>query len=229
VDSFSTEPGPAYGQYCPIARAVEVVGERWSLLILRDLLQGTTRFNDLARGLPGLSRTLLTKRLRQFERAALVERIDGDYVLTEAGLQLEPVVFALGKWGARWAFDEADPNELDAELLVWWIHQRVDISSFPGKRQVFHLSFRDDARQWWIVVESGVPSVCHADPGYDVDVTVSSDVRTLYEVWLGRTPMKDAVASGRLAFLGPPVLTRRMPSVFRLSAAAPWVRSATSQ
>ncbi len=204
-----------------------MLGERWSLLILRDLLQGTSRFNDLARGLPGLSRTLLTKRLREFERAGIVERLDNEYVLTEAGCQLEPVVFALGKWGARWAFDDADPNELDAELLVWWMHKRVDTSSFPGKRQVLHTRFTDDPRQWWIVVESGVPSVCHADPGYDVDVTVVADVRTLYEVWLGRTPVREAVATGRLEFLGPPALTRRMAAVLQLSAAAPWVRAAS--
>ena len=95
------EPVQGYGQYCPISRALDVLGERWTMIIIRDLLVGTTRFNDLARGLPGLSRTLLSKRLRQLEQAKLVERIDGQYFLTEMGRDLEPVVFGLGSWGAK--------------------------------------------------------------------------------------------------------------------------------
>ena len=124
--------GAGYGQYCPVSRALDVLGERWSLLILRDLLVGTTRFNDLARGLPGLSRSLLTKRLRQFERAGLVERAGSHYLLTECGRELEPIVFGLGQWGARWTFGDPDPDELDAEVLVWWMHKRLDTSGSPG-------------------------------------------------------------------------------------------------
>src|SRR5215831_17193945 len=108
----STTTPRGYGQYCPIARALDVLGERWSLLILRDMLVGTSRFNDLARGLPGLSRSLLSKRLRQFERAGLVERLDGAYVLSDAGRELEPIVFGLGAWGARWTFGEPTADEL---------------------------------------------------------------------------------------------------------------------
>lgn len=202
-----------------------MLGERWALLILRDMIVGSTRFNDLARGLPGLSRTLLTKRLRQFEHAGLVEREGNQYLLTEAGRALEPIVFALGEWGAKWAFGDPRSDELDAELLVWWMHTRLDTSGFPGKRHVLHLRFTDDSRQYWIVVESGVPSVCHADPGYDVDVSIVGDVRTLHEVWLGRLPMKDALVSGRLEFVGSSAWTRRMPSVLRLSAMAAYVRA----
>ena len=218
--------GSGYGQYCPISRALDVLGERWSLMILRDMLVGATRFNDLARGLPGLSRSLLTKRLRQFEREGLVERFDNQYLLTEAGRELEPIVFGLGAWGARWTFGEPDPEELDAQLLVWWMHTRLDTSDFPGKRHVLHIRFTDDRRRFWVVVESGVPSVCLADPGFDVDVTVTSDVASLYEVWLGHLPIHDAMRTGRLDFAGPSTLTRRMPAVFRLSPVAPAVIAA---
>ena len=209
-----------YGQYCPISRALDVLGERWTLLIVRDLLVGTTRFNDLIRGLPGLSRSLLTKRLRQLERAELVERLDGEYHLTPAGKELEPIVFGLGAWGARWTFGEPDPTELDPEVLVWWMHTRLDTSELPDRRNVFHLQFTDDPQPFWIVVEAGDPSVCLTDPGYEVDVTVTSDLATLYQVWLGRIPIKSAVRDGRLSFDGPTALTRRMPAVFQLSPVA---------
>lgn len=215
-----------YGQYCPISRALEVLGERWSLLIIRDLLTGTTRFNDLARGLPGLSRGLLSQRLRQFESAGILVREGSSYLLTDAGRELEPLVFGLGQWGARWMFGEPAPGELDPEILVWWMHTKVDMSDFPGKRHVLHIRFRDDHRLFWIVIESGVPSVCLTDPGYDVDVTITSDVASLYQIWLGRLPLKEALRSGRLAFDGPPSLTRRMPAVLRLSPVAGIVRRA---
>lgn len=215
-----------YGQYCPISRALDVLGERWSLLILRDLFVGTTRFNDLARGLPGLSRSLLAKRLRQFERAGLIEKLGTDHLLTEAGAQLEPILFGLGEWGARWTFGEPREDELDAALLVWWMHTRVDTSSFPGRRHVLHVRFTDDVRRYWIVVEGGTPSVCETDPGYPVDVTIGADVAALYEVWLGRMPLSHAQRTGRLRFTGAPALTRRMPLVLRLSPVAGYVRDA---
>ncbi|MBF6181140.1 Uncharacterized HTH-type transcriptional regulator yybR [Nocardia otitidiscaviarum] len=214
-------PSESYGQYCPISRALDVLGERWSLLILRDLLTGTTRFNDLARGLPGLSRSLLAKRLRQFERSGLVVKSEQHYRLTAAGRDLEPILFGLGHWGARWTFGEPQPEELDADLLVWWMHTRLDTSSFPGKRQVLGVRFTDDPRRYWIVVEAGVPSVCVTDPGFAVDVTITSDVSSLYQVWLRRLPIDHAIRTGRLEFTGPRMLTRRMPSVLRLTPLPP--------
>ncbi|MGW4766478.1 winged helix-turn-helix transcriptional regulator [Nocardia sp. NPDC004278] len=215
-----TSTTAGYGQYCPISRALDVLGERWSLLILRDLLIGTTRFNDLARGLPGLSRSLLAKRLRQFERAGLIEKVGTEYLLTAAGQELEPILFGLGEWGARWTFGEPRSDELDAGLLVWWMHSRLDTSALPGKRQVLCVRFTDDFHRYWIVIESGVPSVCDADPGYPIDVTISSDLDSLYQVWLGRIPLSHAMRTGRVMFSGPSALTRRMPSVLRLSPVA---------
>ncbi|MEU7143881.1 winged helix-turn-helix transcriptional regulator [Nocardia sp. NPDC046473] len=217
---------PGYGQYCPISRALDVLGERWSLLIVRDLFLGTTRFNDLARGLPGLSRSLLAKRLRQFERAGLVDKIGSEYLLTAAGQELEPILFGLGEWGARWTFGDPRPEELDPAVLVWWMHTRLDTSSFPGRRQVLAVRFSDVPDRFWIVIESGVPSVCAADPGYPVDVAILSDVSSLYQVWLGRLPLAQAIRTGRVTFAGPTALTRRMSSVLQLSPMAPYMNSA---
>jgi DNA-binding HxlR family transcriptional regulator len=216
--------GTGYGQYCPISRALDVLGERWSLLIVRDMLVGTTRFNDLARGLPGLSRSLLTKRLRQFERAGIVERIGNDYLLTDSGRQLEPVVFGLGTWGARWMFGEPVPAELDPEVLVWWMHTKLNTDDLPGKRQVLHIRFTDHTKLFWIVIEHGVPSVCTSEPGFEVDCTIRSGLSSLYEVWNGRLSISDALRSGRLEFIGPPAMVRRMPHVLRLSPVAQLVR-----
>jgi DNA-binding HxlR family transcriptional regulator len=208
-----------YGQYCPISRAIEVLGERWSLMILRDMLVGTTRFNDLARGLPGLSRSLLSKRLRQFERAGLVEQLDGQYLLTDAGRDLEPIVFGLGEWGAKWAFTDPDPDELDPLLLVWWVHSRLDTSVLPERRVVIAVRFSDYPRVFWLVIEGGTPSVCLTDPGFEVDVTIRSDLESLYRVW-------PATRAGRVTFDGSAAMRRRMPSLLRLSPVASIVAEA---
>lgn len=215
-----------YGQYCPISRALDVLGERWTLMILRDMLVGSTRFNDLARGLPGLSRSLLSKRLKQLEAADLVKRLGQAYVLSDAGRELEPIVFGLGTWGSRWTFGEPSARELDPDVLVWWMHRRLDTEGFPGRRSVFHIRFTDHVKQFWIVVEAGDPSVCISDPGFETDVTVVSDLATLHSVWLGRVPVQDALRRGTLEFIGPKALVRRMPAVFRLSPMAPLVRAA---
>jgi DNA-binding HxlR family transcriptional regulator len=219
--------GTVYGQYCPISRAVEVIGERWTLLILRDMLVGASRFNDLARGLPGISRSILSQRLRRLVDAGLVARVDGRYVLTDAGRALEPVVFGLGQWGADWMFGEPTDDELDPELLVWWMHTRVDVGPLPDRRFVLHVRFTDDRRRFWIVVDASGPSVCTSDPGFEVDVTIAAGVRTLYEVWLGRRPLRDALSSGDVALDGPTALTRRIPRILRLSPVAGMVRAAT--
>lgn len=224
--SEASDDTGGYGQYCPISRALDVLGDRWSLLILRDLYVGTTRYNDLARGLPGLSRTLLSKRLRQFERAGLVDKVDTEYQLTESGQDLQPILFGLGSWGARWIFDEPHEDERDPTLLAWWIHKRVDTSSFPGLRHVLHLHYTDVRSRYWIVVERGVPALCDADPGYPVDVTITAGLGALYEVWLGRVPLAEAQRAGTVTFSGSSALTRRMPTVLQLSPIAHLVREA---
>jgi DNA-binding HxlR family transcriptional regulator len=208
-----------------MARALDVLGERWSLLILRDLLAGATRFNDLARGLPGLSRTLLSQRLRQFERGGLLERADGRYVLTRAGRAAEPIVSALADWGAEFAFGDPEPEERDVRLLVWWIHQGLDPSAFPEGCGVIHFRFTDDRHEYWIRLDAGEATMRTYDAGPEVDVTVTSDVSSLLQVWLGRLPLQEAVRSGRVELGGPAALARRMPALLRLSPEAPAVRA----
>ncbi|MBB2985907.1 winged helix-turn-helix transcriptional regulator [Terracoccus luteus] len=218
-----TRHDPGAGQYCPISRTLDVVGERWSLLIVRDLIVGTTRFNDLARGLPGLSRTLLSKRLRHLEKAGVVERSGSHYLLTPSGRALEPIVFGLAQWGAEWVFGDPTPAELDAALLVWWMHTRLDTSVLVGDRHVLHVRFVDDPRRFWILVDHGTPSVCMVDPGYPVSLTISSDVASLYAVWLGRLPLSAALRHRRVTLDGPTSTTRRLSELLRLSPVAPFV------
>jgi DNA-binding HxlR family transcriptional regulator len=215
-----------YGQYCPISRAVEVLGERWSLLIVRDMLCGATRFNDLARGLPGLSRSLLAKRLRQLQLAGVVERLDGEYVLTPAGDDLRSVVFGLGEWGAKWQFGDPHADELDPELLLWWVHDRLDFSPLPDRRIVLAFGFRGERRRFWIVKDSAGASLCTHHPGFEVDVTIEADLAALYAVWLGRLDLRAAIRDGSVELHGASALVRRMPDVFLLSPVAPFVAAA---
>lgn len=225
----TAEDPPGYGQYCPISRALDVLGERWALLIIRDLTIGTSRFNDLARGLPGLSRTLLAKRLRQLERAGLVDHSSGRYLLTASGAALQPVILGLAEWGARWVYGDPRPDELDADLLAWWMHDRLDLGFLPGAIHVVQLRFTDDPRQFWIVVEHGDASVCLTDPGFDVDLLLVTDIATLYAVWLGRLPLTTAVRSGRLVAHGATAVTSRLAAVLQLSQVAPVVHQATAR
>lgn len=214
---------PGYGQYCPISRAVEVLGERWMFLIVRDLLCGVTRFNELARGNPGLSRSLLAKRLRQLERASIVAHEGGQYRLTDAGEQLRPIVFSLGEWGARWQFGAPREEELQPDLLLWWVHQRLDFSTLPARRVVLAFRFADHRSRYWIVRDLQGASLCSSDPGFPTDVTVESDLTTLYQVWLGRIDLRRALRNGEIRVSGDPVVLRQLPVLFTLSPVAPAV------
>jgi DNA-binding HxlR family transcriptional regulator len=221
----------AYGQYCPIARAAEVLGDRWTLLIARELLLGSHGFNQIERGLPSISRGLLAKRLRQLEAAGVVERTTRDdgrsaYVLTPAGIDLEAVIERLGVWGARWAFGQPREQELDARLLLWWICQRLT-DGLPARRTVVRVDFKDDPSWYWLVLGPESASVCLKNPGFAVDVGLRTDLRTLYEVWLGRQPLEQALVAGALRLEGErgPVRTVRA-QLARLSPEAEAVQAA---
>lgn len=215
-----------YAQFCPISKAAEMLGDRWSILILRDLLTGVRRFNDLARGLPGLSRPLLSKRLRQLADAGLVRRGDDGYELTEAGEDLRPIVMGLAEWGARWAFGEPEEEDLDPDLLVWWIHRRIDRSRLPNELVVVQLQLSNPHGWYWLVLEPGDVSVCLTDPGFEVSVVLHSDVATLYDVWLGRLDYDTAVREGRVTVTGRPGLVSTARSWLRLSPVADIVSAA---
>ncbi|MEX0781201.1 MAG: helix-turn-helix domain-containing protein [Dehalococcoidia bacterium] len=216
----------SYAQYCPIAKTAEVIGDRWSILILRDMLVGTNRFNDLARGLPGISRGLLATRLRHLQDSGLVLKVDGRYVLTEAGLDLRPLVFGMAEWGAKWAFPDPEPEDLDPDLLVWWMHGQMDQFLPPGARAVVQIEFMDCTAHYWLVIEPTDVSVCLTDPGFDVDVIIRATRRTLYLVWLGRTDFGQACGRGEIELTGDPDLVRAFPKWLRLSPVSPVVRAA---
>lgn len=217
-----------YGQYCPVTRAVEVLAERWTLLIVRDLLVGSTRFNELSRCNPGLSRSLLSKRLRQLERAGVVEHVGDEYLLTRAGQDLRPVVFGLGAWGAEWQFGDPRERELDPQLLMWWVHGRIDFSRLPGRRVVLAFRFPGVADRFWVVRDDAGPSLCTADPGFEVDATVEGDLDVLYQVWLGRLPLATALRDGRVRIEGRSDITRPLPEALQLSPVAPLVADSAS-
>lgn len=217
-----------YAQYCPIVRAVEVLGDRWTLLIVRDMLIGATRFNELSRGLPGLSRALLARRLRQLVNAGLVARTADGYALTRAGADLRPLVFGLADWGARYAFGDPRPEELDPELLMWWMHGRVDTGAVT-KRAVIQVEIADRRRKYWLVLEPGDASVCYTDPGFEIDAVLAADLPTLYRMWEGEIEFRHALRTGEINLTGARWIVRGLPDWLQLSEVAPIVRAARLQ
>jgi len=188
----------SYGQFCTVARAAEVVCERWTPLVVREVLCGSRRFNDLHRGVPRMSTSLLAQRLHHLEDLGVVRRSAvgkvWEYSLTEAGEELRPIVMALGHWGARWIGSRLREDELDAGLLMWDVRRFVRIEEFPSGPVVVHFRFRDarpGEHAWWLVVEHGVADLCRDDPGRDLTLVVDATVRALTEVWSGdRTPQE---------------------------------------
>src|SRR6185436_6107283 len=182
-----------YGQFCTVARGAEVLGEVWTPLVIRELLCGSRRFNDLRRGVPRMSATLLTQRLRKREEMGVIERRQGkgglEYHLTPAGEELRPIVVGLGHWGARWIGSRLKREQLDAGFLMWDIRRFARLEEFPPNRLVvIHFRFSDarsGERRWWLVVEGGTADLCRDDPDKDETVVVDSTVRALTEVWTG--------------------------------------------
>ena len=214
--------GSGYYQFCPVAKAMELLDERWTLLIVRELVCGSQQFNELRRGLPRMSPSLLSKRLQQLARAGIVERrTDGSdvrYVLTPAGRELRPVVEALGIWGVRWIGELGD-EDLDPNLLLWDMHRNIDHAAVPDGRTVVQFRFPDapaKARNWWMVITEDDADVCDVDPGYPVTVTVSASLRHMVKVWNGDSKWSDALRSGEIDVTGPESLRRALPGWFTL-------------
>jgi DNA-binding HxlR family transcriptional regulator len=210
-----------YGQFCPVSKAAEVLCQRWTPLILRELLVGSTRFNEIRRGVPTCSPALLSKRLKELETAGVVERTSTDagpsYTLTEAGRELFPLIQGLGEWGQRWVRSDYGPEDLDPGLLLWDVRRFLAPGAFGDRRVVVSLTFPSmppKQRYFWIVVERDDVSVCLTDPGFEVDVGVDADLRALTEVWMGDARFTDTLADGRITLHGPRELTRRIPGWF---------------
>lgn len=225
-----------YGRYCPVAIASEVIADRWTPLILRELLLGNVRFNDIARGMPGISRSLLVSRLRHLEGKGVVETWPSasgkghEYHLTPAGKDLEHIIDSLGRWAVTWLLDDIRIHEIDPVTLTWWMHRRVRPERFPPHRTV--VEFRHTApkpQAIWLVLERGAASVCTSHPGFPVDVIVTATTPALSEVFNGYTHWAHAVDAGAIRVDGAPRLVRGLPSWFLWSPFAEPIRERLAQ
>jgi DNA-binding HxlR family transcriptional regulator len=206
-----------YGQYCPVARAVDILGERWTLRILRDILGGARRFNEIRRGVPRMSPTLLSNRLKSLEAFGLIVRRTSsrtgivEYAPTQAGLEVRPIVELYGAWGQRWVRNRLGDDQLDVNFLMWYLRCGIDRRHFPAERSVVLFEFTDRPRlkkenwwvdKWWLIVTEDEVDLCVQDPGHEVDLYVISDLRTMTKVSLGDISIKQALRTQAIELHG---------------------------
>lgn len=217
-----------YKQFCPVAMASEVLCTRWTMVLLRELVAGSTRFNDLRRGVPRMSPALLSRRLKELEAAGILVRKGGrkgqgyaEYHLTKAGKDLRSVIEAVGVWGQRWVEADLSLDNLDAGLLMWDMRRNLDVDPLPDRRSVVEFHYEDQlpARQsWWLIVEAdGHVDLCSVDPGFDVNLYVTTDLRTMTSIWMGLSKVKAEQRSGTLHLEGDAGLAKQMQSWLGLS------------
>lgn len=217
----------SYGQFCPVAMAAEIVCSRWTPLVLRELLCGSTRFNDLRRGLPLMSPTLLSKRLKELEKAGVIATMPSgqpgisEYRLTAAGEELRPVVMALGFWGQRWVESSLTLKNLDPSLLMWDMRRSLDPAPLPPRRCTISFVFPEvmsAKRSWWLVIQPENIDLCSNDPGFDVDLYVRSSLRSMTSVWMGLSTVKEELGRGQIELIGDLELAGSMQKWLGLSA-----------
>lgn len=218
-----------YGQFCPIAQAAEVLAKRWTLLVLRELLVGSTHFNEIQRGVPLMSSSLLSKRLRELERAGLItrEKLPGGhghtYRLTPAGAALEPLVISLGTWSREWLRREITEKEADPALLMWDMQRNLRLDRLPQDRVVSFFRYRDvpaAKRAWWLIAESSGTDLCLSDPGFEIDLRIDAEAVAMAAVWIGRLELATAIRSRRVSVTGPEHLVRSLPEWLGLNVFA---------
>ncbi|MBW3567901.1 MAG: helix-turn-helix transcriptional regulator [Proteobacteria bacterium] len=220
-------PHGCYGQFCPQAKAAEVLCQRWTLLVVRELIAGSRRFNELQRGLPQISPTLLTARLRQLESIDVVERKREEgtslYVLTKAGEELRGVIETMGVWGHRWVRSQLEKGDLDAGLLMWDMRRSVEPCHFTAVNVVVQFEFPDAGpgeRYWWLVSNEHETDLCLEDPGHEVDLLVRAPLQVMTSVWICETTFSDAVRKGLIEVFGPARLREQLPHWLQSSALA---------
>ncbi len=222
----------SYLQFCPVAMAAEVLCTRWTVIVLREMISGSKRFNDLRRGVPRMSPALLSQRLKELEAAGIIERVAlakepgiFEYHLTDAGRDLEPIIMAFGIWGQRWVERKASLEKLDAGLLMWDMRRNLVPEPMPPQRNVIQFRYPElpaAERSYWLVVEPETDvDLCQVDPGYDVDLYVSSDLRTMTDIWMGGDTVRGAMDDNRLMLTGDPKLATHMQAWLGLSPFAP--------
>jgi DNA-binding HxlR family transcriptional regulator len=218
----------SYNQFCPVAMAAEVLCSRWTLVLLRELVVGSTRFNELRRGVPRMSPALLSKRLRDLEAAGIVSRSKVprepdvfEYHLTAAGRDLKPVIEAVGVWGQRWIETEASLKNLDPNLLMWDMRRNINPTPLPRRQSVIQVIYSDLSaaqKNWWLIVKPDRETdLCSVDPGFDVDLYLATDLRTMTEIWMGLTTIGRAKESGKLTVTGSRQLEASIGAWLRLS------------
>lgn len=219
-----TQPG--YKQFCPVAMAAEVLCSRWTMVLLRELIAGSTRFNDLRRGVPRMSPSLLSQRLKELEQAGIVEKrpLPSEngvfaYHLTQAGQDLRPIIEAMGFWGQKWVESSLSLRNLDPSLLMWDMRRNLDPRPLPARRVVVEFLYTDlpaSKRRWWLVIEPDASvDLCWSDPGFDIDLYVTTDLRTMTAIWMGLTTV--AREDARLKLDGARDVARSMQSWLGLS------------
>lgn len=218
----------SYGQFCPVAMATEILCTRWTLLILRELLAGTTRFNDLRRGAPRLSPALLSQRLKELEASGVIRRAPSasdpavqEYRLTPAGEAVRSIVEALGTWGHRFVDSELSLQRLDPQLLMWDMRRNFDTTPLPARRSVIQFQYADQPpahRTWWLIVDPDQAiDLCSLDPGFEVDLYAATDLRTMTAIWMGYETVRGALRAERLHLVGDERLARDMQQWLGLS------------
>jgi DNA-binding HxlR family transcriptional regulator len=210
-----------FADYCPIATGVDVLGDRWTPLVIRELMVGASGFNEIHRGIPRASRSILAQRLRHLERYGLVERRSagrgrpGGYRLTESGQAMTPIVWAMGHWAAEWVFGEPTDEDCDGLSIIWRMHQHADPSNLPTDRTVVHVVLTGPgAAEGWLTVERNGITVCKDDQGLDVDLAVEGSTVHVNRWLIGLVPWRDLVRSGDVRLLGPSRLARAFPTWF---------------
>jgi DNA-binding HxlR family transcriptional regulator len=217
----------SYKQFCPVAMAAEVLCTRWTIVVLREMISGSTRFNDLRRGVPRMSPALLSQRLKELEQAGVIERKKGnagglyEYHLTRSGRELEPIILAFGVWGQRWIESEPSLQNLSAPLLMWDMRRNLKTAPMPERRttiQFLYTGAPAKDRKWWLIVTPGEQvELCSIDPGYDVDLYVGCDLKTITAIWMGLESVRKAVDDGSLKLTGERKLAVNMQSWLGLS------------
>ena len=218
----------SYKQFCPVAMAAEILCTRWTVVLLRELMAGSTRFNELRRGVARMSPALLSQRLKELEACGIISRIRApgesgafEYRLTEAGRDLKPVVEGFGVWGQRWIRSRMSLKNLDAQLLMWDMRRNLDTTPMPKRRSVIRFRYPEApaaSRTWWLIVTPGAEvDLCSIDPGFDVDLFVSSNLRTMTAIWMGIDTVRRAVADRRMELIGDEQLARHIQTWLGLS------------
>lgn len=199
-----------YGQFCPIAKATEIIGEKQTLLIIRELLMGGSRFNEIQRGLSLISPTLLSKRLDSLSEQGLVlkKKIPNqkgfEYFPTESCQQLLPIIRSLGDWGMCWARSNLTDKDYDVDLLMLYLKRSIVPDQLIGNETVIRFMFTDIEKHpdWWLVVIGDKIDLCVKDPGKNIDIYFTSTVKTMADIWMGDSTYKQSIKAGTLKLVG---------------------------